>query len=66
MIIAYLMAVKYGNFSVEDGIRDHILQKKNVEKTRIFRMHVNTYTGFPVPFNECIYQLLNEYWPTGI
>jgi hypothetical protein len=19
------------------------------------------YTGFPVPFNECIYQLLNEY-----
>ena len=23
------------------------------------------YTGFPVPFNECIYQLLNEYWPTG-
>jgi hypothetical protein len=25
----------------------------------------NLYTGFPVPFNECIYQLLNEYWPTG-
>ena len=28
MIIAYLIAVKYGHFSVEDGIRDHILQNK--------------------------------------
>jgi hypothetical protein len=25
-----------------------------------------SYTRFPVPFNECIYQLLNEFWPTGI
>jgi hypothetical protein len=22
------------------------------------------YGAFPVPFNKCIYQLLNEYWPT--
>ena len=25
-----------------------------------------SYTQFPVPFNQCIYQLLNEFWPTGI
>ena len=24
------------------------------------------YGAFPVTFNECIYQLLNEYLPTGI
>jgi hypothetical protein len=24
------------------------------------------YGAFPVPFNECVYQLLNEYWSTGI
>jgi hypothetical protein len=35
-------------------------------ETQAYIFSCSSYGVFPVPFNECIYQLLNEYWPTGI
>ena len=44
-------------------IRHDYLLKKKVVKYKIssFKSKQTYYSGFPVPFNECIYQLLNEY-----
>jgi hypothetical protein len=77
----YCLAGTDGRMDVRKRFLDLLLPSATQVKIHPSRMETNnkewkvnydkgecqlSYTRFPVPFNQCIYQLLNEFWPTGI